>query len=328
MNRLRSYRWIEGINQKQLGEILGISPQLVSAIEWGRRSPTCDISRLGYSPSRIETAEMTEPLHRQRVSTLVASTRRAKELLRVAGETFCDLSQVLNDRNKNRLEPLGPIQSDADIVECATEVRVGILEKEDSRPIKNLTDAAESAGICLVPIVGLGGIDGISSWVGEKPRRPVIGLNINVPGDRFRLSLAHEIGHLVMHTKRTATSENEAYRFASALLIHDDDFAAAMPERPVLRDFVTLKSTWGISVAALVYRAHQLGYLDDRSYRSIQIQMSRWRKTEPASFDLKPGRLLPKLVRMRGGVGRCAERHGLNPDHLREVTTWHPLRVV
>ena len=131
-----------------------------------------------------------------------------------------------------------------------------------------------------------------------------------------------------MHTKRTATSENEAYRFASALLMHDDDFAAAMPERPVLRDFVNLKSTWGISVAALVYRAHQFGYLDGRSYRSIQIQMSRWRKTEPVPIRPVYGRLLPKLVKRNGGVTRCAEYLGFNPDHLREVTTWHPLRVV
>ncbi len=323
MNRLRSYRRIERINQAELGRLLGISPQLVSAIESGRRSPTCDISLLGYTS--VEIPEMTEPLHRQRASTRVTSTRRAKELLRVAGEAFAGLRSVLGVRRKGRLERLGPIQSDTDIVECATEVRVGVLEQEDGRPIKNLTDATERAGICLVPIVGLEGIDGISSWVEGIP---VVGLNINVPGDRFRLSLAHEIGHLVMHTRRTINSENEAYRFASGLLMDDDDFAAAMPTRPVLRDFVHLKSTWGISVAALVYRAHQLGYLDDRSYRSIQIQMSKWRKTEPASFPLAPGRLLPRLVEMHGGVTSCSERLGINPHHLQEVTAWHSLRIV
>ena len=323
MNRLRSYRWIEGINQKDLGDALGISPQMVSAIESGRRSPTCDISLLGYSS--FEAAEMTEPMHRQRASTLVGSTRRAKELLRIAGEAFCELLQNVHDHHKNRLEPLGPIQTDSDVAECAAEVRVAALGQEESGPIKNLTAAAERAGICLVPIVGLKGIDGISSWVQNQP---VIGLSINVPGDRFRFSLAHEIGHLVMHTKRSPTAEVEAYRFASALLMHDDDFEAAMPERPLLRDFVHLKSTWGISVAALVYRARQFGYLDSRSYRSMQIQMSRWRKTEPASFQPVYGQLLPKLVERRGGVTLCAKNLGLNPDHLREVTTWRPLRVL
>ena len=56
MNRLRSYRWVEGINQNELGQVLGISSQLVSAIESGRRSATCDLSKLGYADRRLELA--------------------------------------------------------------------------------------------------------------------------------------------------------------------------------------------------------------------------------------------------------------------------------
>ena len=156
----------------------------------------------------------------------------------------------------------------------------------------------------------------------------MIGLNLDVPGDRFRLSLAHEIGHLVLHSNKTANSEEEAYRFAWALLMHDDEFANAMPEDPVLSDFIALKNSWGVSVAALVYRAHQLGFLDDRSHRSIQIQMSKWRKSEPAEFSPVHGRLLPRLVETHGGVQECANRLGLNPSHLREVTSWHKLRAL
>ena len=323
MNRLRSYRWIEGINQTEMGRLLGISPQLVSAIESGRRSPTCDISLLGYS--NFETAEMTEPLHRQRASTLVASTRRAKELLRVAGEAFCGLLYAVDDRHKDRLERLGPIQSDNDIVECANEVRVAVFEQEETGPIKNLTAAVERVGICLVPVVGLKGIDGISSWVGGQP---VIGLNINVPGDRFRLSLAHEIAHLVMHTKRSAPPRTK--RTGSRRLCSCTTTTSRRRCLPGLSCaiFVHLKSAWGISVAALVYRAHRFGYLDDRSYRSIQIQMSRWRKTEPAPFRPVYGRLLPELVKRHGGVLSCADRLGINPNHLREATTWRLLRAV
>ena len=331
MNRLRAYRRIEGITQSQLAEKLRISRRLVSAIEAGSRTPPDDISPLGYSPERIEIAEMTEPLHRQMASTRVSATHRATELLRVAGEAFEDLSHdVLSRRSRTpRLEPLGPICSDADIAEAVTEVRVGILQKEEHRPIKNLTDTVERAGICLIPIIGLPGIDGISSWVGTNPRYPVIGLNPDVPGDRFRMSLAHEVAHLALHTRRTADTEPEAYRFASLLLIDDDDFIAAMPNRPpVLRDFVRLKGIWGVSAAALVYRANQLGFLNERSYRSIQMQMSAWRKTEPAHFRPKPGRLLPYLVEKHGGIHPCGKGLGLNPDHLREVTTWHRLRIV
>ena len=325
MNRLRSFRRIEQMNQSELGELLGISTQLVSAIESGRRAATCDLTKLGYSPVRFDTAQMTEPLHRQRASTSMASTRRAQELLRLAGEAFCDLQADIPPSHKNRLERHGSPVCPAGVSEYAQDVRVGMFDQEEYGPIRNLTAAAERAGICLIPIVGLKGIDGISSWVNDQP---VIGLNLDVPGDRFRLSLAHEIGHLVLHSNKTATSEDEAYRFAWALLMHDDEFADAMPEHPVLSDFIALKKSWGISVAALVFRAHRLGYLDDRSYRSIQIQMSKWQKSEPAGFPPVHGQLLPRLVEIHGGVQACANRLGLNPSHLREVTAWHRLRAL
>ena len=324
MNRLRSYRYIEGISQVQLAERLGISHQLVSDIERGRRSPTCDLGKLGYAASRFEIAEMSEPLHRQRASTAVAAQHRAKELLRLAGEAFRDLESTINSRHRNRLERLGPAQSD-EIADIASEVRVGVLQQEESGPIRNLTAAVERAGICLIPIRDLRGVDGVSSWV---EGHAVVGLNPDVPGDRFRLTLAHELGHLVMHSRKGVQSEAEANRFASALLMPDDEFEAAMSERPTIRRLVELKTNWGISVAALVYRAHQFGYLDDRSYRSMQIQMSKWRKREPAPFPIKPGLLLAELVRQcDGDVHRCGQRLELNPEHLGIVTDWRRLRV-
>ena len=202
MNRLRSYRRIERISQVQLAKRLGISHQLVSDIERGTRSPTCDLSKIGYAPSRFEIAEMSEPLHRQRAATAVAAQHRARELLRLSGEAFIDLEPAIRPRHRNRLERLGPAQSD-EIADIASDVRVGVLEQEESSPIRNLTAAVERAGICLVPINGLTGVDGISSWVAGQA---VIGLNINVPGDRFRLTLAHELGHLVLHSRKGVQS--------------------------------------------------------------------------------------------------------------------------
>ncbi len=64
MNRLRAYREIEGINQEQLGEILGISASMVSAIEAGRRELTAPLSLLHYGQTRLALPPMSEPLHR------------------------------------------------------------------------------------------------------------------------------------------------------------------------------------------------------------------------------------------------------------------------
>jgi Zn-dependent peptidase ImmA (M78 family) len=141
----------------------------------------------------------------------------------------------------------------------------------------------------------------------------VIGVAPAVPGDRFRLTLSHEVAHLVLHARKTELAEREANRFAGALLFPADDFDLAMTARPLLSDFIALKSAWGISVAALVYRAHELGYVDDSRYRALQIQMAKWRKNEPGTFEPAHGQLLPRLVELNGGVDAGAADLGVNP---------------
>lgn len=323
MNRLRAYRDIEGLNQQELGDILGMSPQMVSAIEAGRRSFTGDLTLLGYSADRLDLPDMSEPLHRHKASTSATTKKRAHELLRLAGEVFWELRDrtpgVPSTMIERRAEPMPD-----ELEDLAADTRCA-LRHEEHGPIGNLTSAVERAGVCLVPMVGLPGIDGISTWVDDVP---VIGLSPTVPGDRFRLSLGHEVGHLSFHTKKSGTSESEANRFASYVLVPPDDFRAAMPERgPQLRDFINLKKSWGVSVAALVYRAHEDGYIDDSRYRALQIQMSKWRRQEPGTFDPMRGTLLGKMVEVNGGPAEVAARLGVNQHHVAELLNWSHLRV-
>lgn len=323
MNRLRAYRELEQISQEELGDLLGLSPQMISAVEGGRRAFPGDLTALGYSPARLELPDMSEPLHRVKAATTMAAKKRAREQLRLAGEVFRELRDVTPQAPALTLERLPPPESFDEVEERAGEVRA-LIGQEESGPIRNLTSVVERAGVCLVPIVGMEGIDGLSAWVDGVP---VIGLSPHVPGDRFRLTVGHELAHLLVHLRKTDTTETEANRFASALLIPPAEFDAAMPKTPQLRDFVSLKSSWGVSVAALVYRAHELSYIDDRRYRALQIQMAKWQKNEPARFDPVPGQLLNRLVEVNGGVGDVSKKLGVNQNHLRQLCDWRRLRV-
>ncbi|MDV6233470.1 XRE family transcriptional regulator [Rhodococcus cercidiphylli] len=324
MNRLRSFRDIEGLNQSDLAEMLGISVPMVSAIESGRRSFNGDLAVLGYSDDRLLLPDMSEPIHRARASTAVAAKKRAKELLRLAGEVFRELLNVTDKAPAVLLHRHTMAAGDDELEDLAQELR-GILGQEESGPIRNLTALVERAGICLVPISGLTGLDGISAWVDGVP---VIGLNPMVPGDRFRFSLAHECAHLMVHDRRHDAVENEANQFAGALLFPRDDFDAAMTDRPKLSDFVHLKGNWGMSAAAIIYRAHELDYVDDARFRALQIQMSKWRRNEPGRFEPVVGALLPRLIEVNGGSSNVASRLGVNPKHLQQLTNWSHLRAV
>lgn len=325
MNRLRAFRDIEGMNQEDLGTILGISPQMVSAVESGRRTFSGDLTTIGYAPGRMILPNMSSPLHRHRASTSASATKRAKELMRLAGEVFAELRDRTDRAPQLRLERQAenaPVPPDA-LEDLAIDVRCA-LDHEETGPIQNLTAAVERSGVCIIPIAGLPGIDGLSAWVNGVP---VIGLSPNVPGDRFRLSLGHELLHLLVHVYKTDSTESEANRFAGALLVPFSEFDAAMPDRPQLRDFIAMKSAWGVSVAALVYRAHDLGYIDDRRYRALQIQMAKWRKSEPGTFAPVHGQLFGRLVEANGGEEIVAASMGVNRRHLAELLNWSHLRL-
>lgn len=323
MNRIRSYRAIEGVNQAEVGRVLGISPQMVSSIEKGSRALSVPLTPLGYRDERADVPAMTEPLHRQKAVTKVSATGRAKELLRLAGEVFAELRAERLSGPVAELQPMAQPMSDLEIDDLASDLRCGLFGHEEHGPIRNLTQAVERAGVCLVPIVGLQGIDGISSWVDGQA---VIGLSVDVPGDRFRFTLAHEVAHLTMHRRKGDETEAQANRFASSLLVPPEDFVAALPRNPMLRDFVSLKGVWGVSVAALVFKAHELGRVDDDRYRALQIQMSKWRRTEPGEFAPAVGKAFAALVDQRGGIASVATQLGVNPGHLAEVVDWRFLR--
>lgn len=323
MNRLRAFRDIEELNQADLAELLDLSVPMVSAIESGRRTFNGDLGVLGYGDDRLMLPDMSEPIHRARASTTVAAKKRAKELLRLAGEVFGELIDITPNAPDVLLRRM-PGTSDLDKTEQLSEDFRAVLGQEETGPIRNLTALIERAGVCLVPIVGLPGIDGLSAWVNGVP---VIGLNPFVSGDRFRLTIGHECGHLIFHDRRHDSTESEANRFSGALLFPRADFDAAMVDKPKLNHFIHLKGAWGMSAAAIIYRAHELGYVDDARFRALQIQMSKWRKNEPGEFQPVPGSLFRRLVEVNGGGADVSKRLRVNAKHLAAVLNWNRLRL-
>ncbi len=157
-----------------------------------------------------------------------------------------------------------------------------------SGPARSIIRWIEAAGsVVLMTDLGNQRVDGLSQWTADHP---VIVVNSANPTDRIRWTLAHELGHLVLHREdATDDMEREADAFAAEFL---------MPEvliRPELSNLtlgkaVDLKREWGVSVAALIQRAHQLGTLSDARRASLFKQLSArgWRTREPASEEIVP----------------------------------------
>jgi len=120
-------------------------------------------------------------------------------------------------------------------------------------PVKHLVATAESRGIIVAV-------------------RP---LAENVFKHRF--SIAHEIGHLLLHTnsgEHSAAIEKEADEFAAAFLTPAGSMNAVLPQRLDLAALDRLGRTWGVSPTSLVRRMVERGRTTESSARRAYQRLS------------------------------------------------------
>ncbi len=132
--------------------------------------------------------------------------------------------------------------------------------------------------------------DGVS-LVSDRGNHIVI-VNRNMPSDRIRFSLAHELGHLVMHNAMFVVlelrdKEDEANRFAAELLMPEREIGSALVGlKPSA--LPRLKQVWLTSMSSIVVRAKTLGKIDANRYRMLMTELSRkgWRLNEPITVEI------------------------------------------
>ena len=139
-------------------------------------------------------------------------------------------------------------------------------------------------------------------------------------GDRLRLSLAHELGHAVLHrrlpTSDEAAQELEAFQFAAELLLPADTFDRAVPfDGLTLAVARRLKETYWVSIQAIIRAAHDRGRISRPRYTSLYKQLSArgWRTEEPVPIESEEPRLWPEVLRVH------RELHDFTDSDLADV---------
>jgi Zn-dependent peptidase ImmA (M78 family)/DNA-binding XRE family transcriptional regulator len=184
-------------------------------------------------------------------------------------------------------------------------------------PISNLVEAVEYAnGIVYRCSFGTSKLDAISQWLPSAP--PIFMVNADVPGDRIRFTLAHEIGHVIMHRIPTTNMEAEADRFASEFLMPAREIAADLTPATLV-NYARLKPYWKVSIAALIRRARDLGKVTDRHYRSLFEELSKlgYRIAEPVMIPHEEPSVFNDLIKFH------VRENGYSNEQLSEVLNLH-----
>jgi Zn-dependent peptidase ImmA (M78 family)/DNA-binding XRE family transcriptional regulator len=326
--RIRAVRLLVGISPTDLAASLGVTQALISQIESGRRAANARLldqvaEVTGYPRSFFESVPPDLPplslRFRRKTTVRSSAVHRVEQLV---AETYRVVWQLVRDRGRYIPPSLPLASSDTitaeDIESLAMQAREA-LGLDPSGPVRHVTRTLERGGMVVVPLAlaetdedcDTVGHFGVSCWPGA-PDPAVIGYFEGGTGDRQRFTLAHELGHLVLHTRRRFVHdhEDEANRFASAFLVPRDRAQEFFATHVTLRDLAQLKAAWGVSIQALIMRGNQLGLIDPARTTSLFKQLSArgWRKSEPVRVHLEAPALFAKLLEDRFGHGASGYR--------------------
>jgi Zn-dependent peptidase ImmA (M78 family) len=165
-------------------------------------------------------------------------------------------------------------------------------------PVKNLIEWIEGGGGIVVPCdFETRKLDAVSLWPTKMP--PLFFVNKHQPADRMRWTLAHELGHMVMHRipPPSGEAEKQADAFAREFLLPARDIASEMEDMS-LGKALRLKPKWRVSMQALINCAREHGTITPRKHQWLFTQISQlgYRKSEPDPIPPEHPTLLKKMI--------------------------------
>ena len=290
--RIKSARINAGLSQEALGKKLGLTKMAISKYENGTVTPNSGalIALAKALEVRIEYFFRASEIRLSRPVYRVRKALSPKDETKILGKTadwlerYLDVEQITGSEKPLRLpDPESCRVSSLDQIE---EVAVRVREEWnlDLNPIENLMDVLEQHGIKVGVIAAPVKFDALTMKYNDE--HPLIIVNKTFPGDRQRLSLAHELGHLVLKLDEGIDEEEAAFRFAGAFLIPKQTAIRELgPKRRMLdfRELYVLKHKYGMSMGALIYRAKNLNIISDAAADRhwVEMRSRKWHLEEP-----------------------------------------------
>lgn len=342
-DRIKQARELCGLTQAELAERISINRGALTHYEAGRYEPPDGvldaIVQVTGFPLVFFQQEVTLEFPQGSLLFRARASVTSKDKLKAHryGQTLYEMIDTMAKRFKDI--PLRLPRQRIDPPAAAVLTRSEMSLSAD-RPIENLVNAAEKSGVRVLRIPEpLEGIDAFSVWAGFEEKRPVIVITSEAPGDRLRLSVAHELGHLVMHQSIRGTMdkiEQEANQFAAELLMPAEQMQQELLPPVTISSLFELKERWGVSIQALIRRAYELDIISERQYRYLCFQIGKqgMRTEEPIEIPIERPRALRQMAERLYGNPidylKMASQLNLPPMFVKQVVEAHaenePLR--
>jgi Zn-dependent peptidase ImmA (M78 family)/transcriptional regulator with XRE-family HTH domain len=333
-----------GLTQTRFAEEIGMSQAEVSKFENGVKQPSdAQIAKmadhLGYTVEFFFLDESVRAFgsgcvyHRKRKSATDTKLSHLLATINVKRIQIKHLLKSVDSRAGHSFERLDIDEYKGGPPEVARALRA--LWHLPPGPVQNLVRAIEDAGGVVIRCdFGTSKVDALSQWL--PGHSPVFLVNDSIPTDRLRFTLAHEVGHIVMHRTLTDNMEREADKFAAEFLMPERDIRPHLSYIDIPK-LAGMKPYWRVAMAALIYRAADLKTIDERrkSYLWFRMGQAGYRMHEPVELAPEEPTLLKELLEIHEhslGYGKQEiDSAVFEPNafsELRGTEKRHTLRIV
>ncbi len=205
-------------------------------------------------------------------------------------QKYLELEEILNIQEPFVNPVSNPaIKNHADIERAAQEIRE--KWKLGQGPVPHLIELLEDKGFKVFEVSDAQNFDGLSGFVAGM-NIPVMAVYKGQDLVRKRFTLAHELAHLLLNLPDVEKKKTEklCHAFAGALLLPEAVIKRELGEKRTKItqwELIKLKGIFGISIQAVMARAHNLGIISDNTYQSFCIYSGSqgWRKQEPGEYE-------------------------------------------
>ncbi|SEE59020.1 helix-turn-helix domain-containing protein [Jiangella alba] len=292
--RLALARRLRRLLRSALADRTSVSAAAITQFERGTARPTNAVVAelalaLGMPVDFFRQGRSVEPVPAS--AAHFRSLRATPAISREQALAFAEISLVVIDLVEQYVdlpavpplaEPLDAEPEPGQLARLAAETRAGL--GVGPGPIPHMVRLLEAHGIVVLrlPREVDHRVDAFSTEAGHRPL--VLLSPAKDDRARSRFDAAHELAHLVMHQDVDPGSkivERQADTFASEFLAPSEQLEPDLPRKVDWDVLAQAKTTWGLSLAALVYRAHRLGLWGEHAYRRANQHLAAVGYPEP-----------------------------------------------
>lgn len=303
--RLKMARIYRNMNMADLADSIGITKQAISQFENNLIKPKPGaefsiISVLKFPRSffyqKDDDIKIYNTFFRALSSTSAIDKKTQETKTKIIVQIYNFLCEYLDLPTVNI--PKIDDKSDIELVAQTLRDYWGI----GNQPIPNMVNLIENNGIIVSAFdVESDKIDAFTQVHDTNTFRQfcvVVGNN-KKSAVRRNFDIAHELGHIILHSDienlaefsadEIKRLEDEADQFAAAFLMPKNAFYADLENAVDIMSYIELKKKWHVSIAAMLIRAKSLGRISIVEYQKMMKSMSyrKWRIKEPLDDKLK-----------------------------------------